>query len=153
MLYEVITDTIFGLPGQTLKSVEETLKRLIALSPKHISAYALKLESGTPLIKRFCGAEEDTDRQMYHLIAQKLTEAGYLHYETSNFAKAGYECRHNLKYWMGEEYLGLGVAAYSFLKKEREQRFGNTPDIKAYFQSIKEHKRPISKHEYRNNFV
>lgn len=137
-------DIIFGLPGQTLESFDETLKRLIDISPTHISAYALKLERDTPLYTRFDGIDEDTDREMYHLAAKKLTEAGYTHYETSNFAKPGFECRHNLKYWTGEEYLGLGAAAYSFLEEEGGHRFGNVSSIDDYFRCIVGKKRPIS---------
>lgn len=137
-------DTIFGLPGQTVKSFGDTLERLINLSPKHISAYSLKLEPGTPLHKRFDGTDENTDREMYHLAAQMLTQAGYTHYETSNFAKDGYECRHNMRYWTGEEYLGLGVSAYSYLKEDDGHRFGNVPKLDDYFRCVDEQKRPIS---------
>ncbi len=136
-------DVIFGLPGQTLSGFGETLDRLICLAPAHISAYALKLEAGTPLEKRFKGTDEDTDRKMYHLAADKLGKAGYLHYETSNFAKTNRECQHNLKYWMGDEYLGLGVAAYSYLNENGCRRFGNTADFNDYLKSIDAHKRPV----------
>ena len=136
-------DVIFGLPGQTLSDFGETLDRLICLAPTHISAYALKLEAGTPLEKRFKGADEDTDRKMYHLAADKLGKAGYLHYETSNFAKSGRECQHNLKYWMGDEYLGLGVAAYSYLNENGYRRFGNMADLDDYLKSIENENKPI----------
>jgi oxygen-independent coproporphyrinogen-3 oxidase len=139
---------IFGLPGQTLESFDETLRRLIDMSPTHISAYSLKLEPDTPLYKRYEGADEDTDRELYHLAAKKLNGAGYSHYETSNFAKPGFECRHNLKYWLGEEYLGLGVAAYSYLKEEGGHRFGNVSSIDSYLQCIVDKKRPTSEDVY-----
>jgi oxygen-independent coproporphyrinogen-3 oxidase len=137
-------DIIFGLPGQTLQSFDETLKRLIDLSPQHISAYALKLETGTPLQKRFNGVDEDTDREMYHLASRRLTDLGYIHYETSNFAKVGYECRHNMRYWTGKAYLGLGVAAYSYLKLGDGVRFGNVTSLDDYFRYIDEHKCPVT---------
>ena len=135
-------DIMFGLPGQTVKSFAETLRQLIELSPVHMSAYALKLEKGTPLAKRYEGADEDTDREMYHLAVHMLTQVGYMHYETSNFAKPGYECRHNLKYWTGEEYLGLGIAAYSYLKEGGGRRFGNASAFDDYFRCINARKRP-----------
>ncbi len=140
-------DIIFGLPGQTVKSFDDTLSHLIALSPAHISAYALKLEAGTPLAARFDGADEDTDRDMYHLAAARLHESGYSHYETSNFAKAGCECRHNLKYWTGEEYLGLGAAAYSYIIGDGHTRFGNILNFDDYLKTVEANIRPIADEE------
>ncbi len=140
-------DIIFGLPGQTVKGFDETLTRLTGLAPQHISAYALKLEAGTPLAARFEGVDEDTDRTMYHIAAERLWEAGYVHYETSNFSMPGYECRHNLKYWTGEEYLGLGPAAYSYLNENGYRRFGNVTDLDEYLSSIEEGTRPVAEEE------
>ena len=113
-----------------------------------MSAYALKLETDTPLAKRYEGADEDIDREMYHLAVDMLNQVGYTHYETSNFAKPGYECRHNLKYWMGEEYLGLGIAAYSYLKEGGGRRFGNTSAFDDYFQCISARKRPTCEDDW-----
>lgn len=141
-------DIMFGLPGQTVKSFAETLKRLIELSPKHMSAYALKLETDTPLAKRYEGADEDIDREMYHLAVDMLNQVGYTHYETSNFAKPGNECRHNLKYWTGEEYLGLGIAAYSYLKEGGGRRFGNTSAFDDYFRCISARKHPTCEDDW-----
>ncbi len=141
-------DIMFGLPMQTLKSFAETLSQLMLLSPTHISAYALKLEKGTPLYKRYEGVDEDTDREMYHLAANVLNDEGYTHYETSNFAKSGFECRHNLKYWTGEEYLGLGVAAHSYLKEGGGHRFGNVTAFDDYFRCINERKCPICEDDW-----
>ena len=141
-------DIMFGLPGQTVKSFAETLKRLIELSPTHLSAYALKLETDTPLAKRYEGADEDIDREMYHLAVDMLNQAGYTHYETSNFAKPGYECRHNLKYWTCEEYLGLGIAAYSYLKEGGGRRFGNTSAFDDYFRYISARKHPTCEDDW-----
>ncbi len=145
--HNINTDIIFGLPGQTVNSFDETLSRLIALSPTHISAYALKLETGTPLAARFDGADEDTDRQMYHLAAEKLGDAGYTHYETSNFAKVGCECRHNLKYWTGGEYLGLGAASYSYIIEDAHRRFGNITELDDYINKIEANQRPVAEEE------
>lgn len=137
-------DTIFGLPGQTVNNFERTIHHLIDISPSHVSAYSLKLEEGTPLAKSFSGADEDTDREMYHSAASMLTGVGYSHYETSNFAQEGYECRHNLKYWLGEEYLGLGTAAHSYTSGSQKQRSGNTENINEYIKSINEGRFPAA---------
>jgi len=141
----ISADTMFGLPGQTVESYAETVRRLIALGADHVSAYALKLEPGTPLAQRFGGADEDTDRAMYHDAAARLQTAGYAHYETSNFAKPGFACRHNLKYWTGAEYLGLGVAAHSFLDGTR--RFSNTEDLSEYLRRVETGERPVARTE------
>ena len=134
-------DTMFALPDQNTNSYDETLSRVIDLSPAHICAYALKLEQGTPLAESFSGADENTDRDMYHSAVERLNAAGYMHYETSNFAKPGYECRHNLTYWTGGEYLGLGVAAHSFIG---DCRFANSEDIDAYIEKASSGQKPIA---------
>lgn len=138
----ISADTIFALPGQTVQSYEETIKRLIDLRLPHISCYALKLEEGTKLAGEFLGADEDTDREMYHNAARQLKEAGYLHYETSNFALPGYECRHNLKYWTGGDYLGLGVAAHSYLSDGMKVRHANTESLEEYIHLTTEGLKP-----------
>lgn len=132
-------DTIFGLPGQNTESFFETIKRVISLKPQHVSAYSLKIEKGTPLAESFMGTDEDTDRAMYHGAADMLKEAGYIHYETSNFALPGFECKHNLKYWTGEEYLGLGTAAHSLIN---DVRFSNTENLQDYIENIEKGFRP-----------
>ena len=137
-------DTIFALPGQTVQSFEETLQRLIGFQLPHISCYALKLEEGTKLAAQFSGVDEDTDREMYHAAARMLTEAGYIHYETSNFALPGFECRHNLKYWMGGEYLGLGVAAHSYVCGREKTRHANTESLETYLGMTGEGRRPVA---------
>ena len=136
-------DTIFALPGQTVQCFEETLRRLISLHIPHISCYALKLEPGTKLAAEFSGADEDTDREMFHTAARMLTADGYTHYETSNFALPGYECRHNLRYWTGGEYLGLGVAAHSYLCGEMKVRHANTESLDVYLRMTEEGQSPL----------
>ncbi|MDD5018381.1 MAG: radical SAM family heme chaperone HemW, partial [Eubacteriales bacterium] len=121
-------DLMFALPGQTVESFISTLRHIIRLSPAHVSAYALKLEPGTKMAADFNGADEDTDRDMYHNAVSMLESAGYTHYETSNFAKQGRECMHNLKYWTGAEYLGLGVASHSYMLNGVKVRYSNTED-------------------------
>jgi oxygen-independent coproporphyrinogen-3 oxidase len=137
-------DTIFGLPGQTLDNFRATIERLTELSPAHISYYSLKLEPGTKLYETYKGADEDTDRDMYHAAASMLDSAGYIHYETSNFAKENKECLHNLKYWTGQEYLGLGVAAHSYINDTNKQRFSNTDSINDYLELISRGDKPVA---------
>ena len=130
-------DLMSALPGQTLKTWEETLDKVLALKPEHISAYSLIIEEGTPFDamygedgpKKDLIPDEETDRAMYELTKEKLEAAGYYRYEISNYARKGYECQHNIGYWKRTEYLGLGLGASSLVKK---QRFHNTNDQEAY---------------------
>ncbi len=113
-------DLMSGIPGQTAASCERTLKTVAALSPEHISVYSLILEEGTPLYDDVEAGKvqlpgEDFDRDMYKLTGQILAAHGYERYEISNYARPGRRCRHNMGYWTGEEYLGLGPAAASYL--------------------------------------
>ena len=113
-------DIMFGVPGQSFESWTETVDRLIELDPEHISFYGLQLEEGTPLYEAYRADKlpllsDKVDRRMYHAAIRKLKKAGYEHYEISNAAKPGFECRHNLKYWSFEEYLGVGTSASSFM--------------------------------------
>lgn len=113
-------DLMFSIPGHTMKIWEETLRQAIALSPEHISFYSLQIEEGTPFYDMFLAGEidqipDETDRQMYHKAVAMLRDAGYEHYEISNAARPGRQCRHNLKYWSMEDYLGIGSAASSFV--------------------------------------
>ena len=130
----VNVDLMYGIPEQTLDSFEKTLRRVLALSPEHISLYGLILEEDTPLFSlhrqnRLTLPTEDEECDMYSLAARILAEAGYSHYEISNYARVGYECRHNLKYWNNMEYIGVGVSAYSNFGN---RRYGNSRDISEY---------------------
>ena len=130
----ISTDVMFGIPQQTKESYLETLTRLATLAPEHISAYGLTVESETPFGRmgdRLTLPEDEETRAMYFEGAQLLESLGYRQYEISNFAKIGYESRHNLKYWNCKEYLGFGPAAYSDFSG---QRFGNSRDVAAYIQ-------------------
>ncbi|MCI8963452.1 MAG: radical SAM family heme chaperone HemW [Eubacterium sp.] len=114
-------DLMSGIPGQTIESYGRTLDRILHLEPEHISAYSLIIEEGTPFYDRYREeppVDEETDRQMYMATGVRLSEYGYERYEISNYAKTGFACRHNLKYWSGGEYIGFGVGASS--------RVGNT---------------------------
>lgn len=124
-------DLISAVPGQSAESFEHTLRKTAALSPEHISAYSLIIEEGT-LFYEIYGKkaartdweypplpDEDCERQMYYDTKRILTEYGYHRYEISNYAKPGYECRHNLGYWNRTEYLGFGTGAASFMDHKR----------------------------------
>ena len=116
-------DLIYGLPGQTMESWKESLEQAIALEPDHLSAYGLKVEEETPLAARLSQGEflidDDLQADMYLFLNDLLPKSGYRQYELSNFAKTGKESRHNLKYWMGREYVGFGPGAHSDIDGRR----------------------------------
>ena len=131
-------DLMSALPGQTCESWKETLSRVTDLDPEHISAYSLIIEEGTPFGERYGSEEgrkllpdEDSEREMYHETKRFLKDCGYERYEISNYAKPGRECRHNLGYWTGVPYLGLGLGASSYLDG---CRFTVNPDMKQYLE-------------------
>ncbi len=122
-------DLISAIPGQSVESWKNTLRKVVMLGPEHISAYSLIIEEGTPFYEKF-GEEdgiedetrlpsEDDEREMYRATREFLAEYGYHRYEISNYAREGFECRHNLGYWTGEEYIACGLGASSYLKKDR----------------------------------
>ena len=115
-------DVMLGVPEQTIDSLNDTVSFLINSDVPHISAYMLSVEEGTVFDRKQAQLnipDEDTVCDMYSLLSKKLTEYGYEHYEISNFAKKGFESRHNTKYWQCEEYLGLGPSAHSFIDGKR----------------------------------
>src|SRR5665648_166643 len=154
-------DLMFAIPGQSSEIWQETLEKTIELKPEHISFYSLQIEEGTPYFEMFKTGKlnqtvDETDRQMYHMGIEMLKEAGYSHYEISNAAKTGYECRHNLKYWSFADYLGLGLGAHSFIRnneidnnwaddpsgknsigKTNEVRFSNTKNLESYMEKCR----------------
>ena len=128
-------DLMIGLPVQTLKDVQKDVSRIIELDPEHISVYSLIVEEGTRIEEKIKNKElylpsEKLERKMYWEVKKKLEEAGYIHYEISNFAKTGYESKHNLSCWNQEEYLGFGLAAHSYFNNVR---YSNTDDFEEYF--------------------
>ena len=148
----VNADLISAIPGQTPESWRNTLKKTAMLKPEHISAYSLIVEEGTPFYDRYGGhvemesyemsqeerrrlmalpdlPDEDTEREMYYMTRNCLAEQGYERYEISNYARPGFECRHNVGYWTGTGYLGLGLGASSYLEG---CRFHNTSDFQSY---------------------
>ncbi len=125
-------DLMYAIPTQTVQSFEETLSRVIRLSPSHISAYSLIVEENTPFGKArdtLALPTEEEETEMYASACRLLSEAGYRHYEISNYAKEGRLCRHNLRYWQGGDYLGFGLAAHSLYRGER---LAATEDMTAY---------------------
>ena len=119
-------DLISAIPHQTVESYRETLKKVVELKPEHISAYSLIIEEGTPFYERYGEGEhddelpsEEDERQMYHDTKEILSSYGYERYEISNYAKPGYECRHNIGYWERCEYLGIGIGAASLIGNQR----------------------------------
>lgn len=115
-------DLMYGIPGQTQNSLGHTLEQVCDLEPNHISLYGLKIEEGTPFFEKKDRLElpdEDTEFEMYKYAVDYLAFRGYWQYEISNFAKDGYKCRHNMKYWTCREYLGLGPAAHSYFMNQR----------------------------------
>ncbi len=132
----VSVDLMSALPGQTLASWKTTLKNVTMLKPEHISAYSLMIEEGTPFYHRYHDhpellPNEQEEREMYYLTKQYLHGLGFERYEISNYAKPGYECRHNTGYWTGVEYLGLGLGASSYIQGFR---FRNESDLGTYCQ-------------------
>lgn len=129
-------DLMFALPAQSLDDWQETLEKVMKLRPEHISAYSLIIEEGTPFFDMFDRGElkeidEVTDRKMYYLAKEMLSDKGYKQYEISNFAKEGFECYHNKVYWRTEEYQGFGLGAHSYAGGVR---FHNTYDMKEYLR-------------------
>jgi len=121
---------MIGLPEQTIEDVEDTVNKIIKLNPNHVSVYSLILEEGTKLYDMPLNLpDEQTERAMYWSAKKKLEEAGYVHYEISNFAKAGYESKHNLDCWNQKEYIGFGLAAHSYLNNAR---YSNAADLDKY---------------------
>lgn len=131
-------DLMLGLLGQTLLDLNESLDNVIKLNPEHISVYSLILEEGTPLYFKVSNhqvqlPDDELERKMYWKVKEKLQEAGYIHYEISNFAKLGYESKHNLSCWNQEEYIGVGVASHSYTNNVRYSVIEN---IEEYIKNI-----------------
>lgn len=125
-------DLMYGIPHQTKESFSKTLQFVKELAPEHISVYGLKIEEGTPFFDMRDSLplpDEESEYRMYREAHSSLTNAGYKHYEISNFARRGYESKHNLRYWRDELYLGFGVSAHSYFGG---QRYAYTDDIEKY---------------------
>ncbi|MDR2117984.1 MAG: radical SAM family heme chaperone HemW [Tannerellaceae bacterium] len=144
-------DLIYGLPGQTPALWEQNLDEALRLDPVHLSAYHLTYEEGTPLHRlKEAGllqpADEEVSLALFNLLRKRMTEAGYQHYEISNFARPRCHSRHNSAYWTGEKYLGVGPSAHSY---DRESRQWNIASLPLYIQGI-ENDAPCSEKETLN---
>lgn len=129
-------DLMFSLPDQSLTDWDNSLKIISELGLQHISCYSLIIEEGTPFYKlneegKLNIPSEELDREMYQHAKDFLQSEGYSHYEISNFAKPGYECRHNILYWKAREYIGFGAGAHSYLK---DYRYSNVIGIEDYIR-------------------
>lgn len=127
-------DIMSALPGQTMESFQYVLQTAVEQNPEHISCYSLILEENTPLWLEYEQGlitlpEEETERQMYEFACRYLAQKGYIRYEISNFAKPGFESKHNMKYWQCREYIGVGLAAHSYYRGER---YANTRELNRY---------------------
>ena len=143
-IQNISIDLMYGFPNETLKDWEHDIDAALALGVEHISAYCLMIEEGTPLWKLTIEngewrIDEELERQMYELLIDKLTTAGYEHYEISNFAKPGYRSLHNSSYWQDIPYIGLGAAAHSY---DGKRRSWNVSDIMQYIEGIEQGERP-----------
>jgi oxygen-independent coproporphyrinogen III oxidase len=137
-------DLIYGLPGQSLDSWKETLTGVTALSPEHVSAYALQVEDHTPFAAQNVRIEDDVQAEMYDVARRHLASAGLEQYEISNFARPGLECRHNLIYWRQGDYLGCGVGAVGTVGT---LRWTNSKDLQAYHRLLQEGQLPRAMEE------
>ncbi len=133
-------DLMAGLPGQTLSQFLRSLENLLALCPEHISVYGLQIEEGTPFFERGLVCDQLLMRRMLEETRARLIRAGYHHYEISNFARPGYESKHNLNYWRYGEYVGLGSAAASFIQGVRQQ---NVHDLQTYIRRVCAKQSPV----------
>ena len=154
-------DLMSAIPGQTIESWKESLKRILDLepAPAHVSAYSLIIEEGTPFFENTPTLpDEDTEREMYKITNDILSESGYLRYEISNYAKPGFACRHNCTYWERGSYAGFGIGAASLVE---QVRFSNTRNLKDYLEkylknatvAIKENRQELSVEEQMEEFM
>jgi oxygen-independent coproporphyrinogen-3 oxidase len=127
-------DLIYGIPGQTMHDWSTTLYQALILRPDHVSAYSLSLDEGSNYQRKAASGsfhlpDEDAVARLYDAGVEQLAAAGFMHYEVSNFAQPGFECRHNLNYWRRGEYVGLGPGAWSFIAGRRSR---SIPDLTSY---------------------
>ena len=132
-------DLIIGLPNQRIQDLKNSLDEVIKLSPEHISVYSLIIEDGMPIKTQIENGklqlpDEETERNMYWYVKNTLELNGYKHYEISNFAKNGYESKHNMNCWNQDEYIGFGISAHSY---RNITRYSNTDNINEYIRNIK----------------
>jgi oxygen-independent coproporphyrinogen-3 oxidase len=139
-------DLIAGLPGQTLAGWKRNLDEALKLRPDHLSLYLLDVHEGTPLAdqirRRMCPKpDDDLGGEMYQLMLDEVSAAGYEHYEISNFCLPGFQSRHNTKYWNGTPYYGFGCSAHSY--DGRRRRWANERDVAKYVDLIEDQRSPV----------
>ena len=142
-------DVIYGVPGQSLSEWADCLREVVERAPEHVSAYGLSLEPGTPLAAEVAAGrlpepDEELGAEMYALASGTLTGAGYRHYEISNFARPGWECEHNRRYWANAEYLGLGCSAHSY---RGGVRWNNVAGAQVYAEWLERGLMPVARAE------
>lgn len=143
-------DLIYGVSGQDIKSWGKTLQKALSFKPAHLSCYQLSLDNTTPLYKRYQqdGRPMPSENQALDFLmttSRMLTDAGYIHYEVSNFARTdARKSRHNMKYWRHAPYLGMGPAAHSF---DGKNRWWNKADVEDYLKAVDEGKKPVDRSE------
>lgn len=141
-------DLMFGLPNQSFDDWKETLNEVLKLKPQHLSCYSLIVEEGTPFYKRYNEdnlPKEDLVLKMYEYTKETLKQNGYNHYEISNFAKEGYECKHNIVYWELSNYIGVGSSSHSYYNGKR---YKNEENVKKYIEKIhKNENAVVEEHE------
>ena len=143
-LRNISIDLIYGFPNETMEEWKQDVDRALSMEVEHLSAYALSYEEGTPLFQMLERGQveeldEELQRDMYYYLKDKLQQAGYEHYEISNFAKPGCRSRHNSSYWNHTPYVGLGAGAHSF---DGLNRSWNTADLNAYMDAISQGRVP-----------
>lgn len=136
-------DLMFGIPGQSMKTWGDTLEQAFSLQPEHLSFYSLEIEDGTPFGAAFAAGQlqaprPETERQMYYEARRRLESNGFEVYEISNAARSGRQCRHNLKYWTMQEFLGIGLGAHSYIDRNR---LVNPMDMRVYLAMLE---RPVT---------
>lgn len=136
-LKNINVDLMLGLPNQSLNDLQESITEVVNLEPEHISVYSLIIENGTPFCEKLEKQEialpsDELERAMYWETKRKLEKAGYTHYEISNFAKPGFESKHNLSCWNQEEYIGIGASAHSYTNNVR---YSNIDSIEDYIRN------------------
>lgn len=146
-------DLMFSLPGQSLERWQQNLRQAVELQTDHISAYSLIFEEGTPLFTQKLRGEvrensEDDDARFFEWTMEFLEKHSFVHYEVSNFARNGKECRHNVIYWSGNEYLAFGPSAHGYLcQKDTHERYWNVRSLHRYHALLHNHTLPITNSE------
>ncbi|MBQ11349.1 MAG: coproporphyrinogen III oxidase [Planctomyces sp.] len=167
-LSDINLDFMYGLPNQTMPQWQDTMQRMVSQRPTHISLYCLTLEEGTPLhhwveTGKLPQSDQDLAADMYHYAADLMEQEGYQHYEISNWCLPGFECRHNLCYWLNQPYLGVGPGAHSclgtfrfwdisspgtYIKAANDWSANNSPPVVELTEEVLESVFPVDHQEY-----